>query len=110
MFIHRLFWSNAGEGNNNLYLEYSLSLAYGLIKGYPKEIATVSLALSQRVSVRNTRSANTRSAMPIDTTRIIPTRRSHRKITEEELRDIEMKRIKGKSFDCVLLLERFELE
>lgn len=88
-----------------MYLEYSLSLAYGLIKGYPKEIATVSLALSQSVSVRNTR-----SAMPIDTTRIIPTRRSHRKITEEELRDIEMKRIKGKSFDCVLLLERFELE
>lgn len=48
--------------------------------------------------------------MPIDTTRIIPTRRSHRKITEEELRDIEMKRIKGKSLDCVLLLECFELE
>ena len=105
MFIHRLFWSNAEEGNNNLYLGYSLSLAYGLIKGYPKEIATVSLALSQSVSVRNTR-----SSMPIDTTRIIPTRRSHRKITEEELRDIEMKRIKGKSFDCILLLERFELE
>lgn len=36
-----------------MYLGYSLSLAYGLIKGYPKEIATVSLALSQSVSVRN---------------------------------------------------------
>ncbi|KAF8624946.1 hypothetical protein AX17_006972 [Amanita inopinata Kibby_2008] len=33
--------------------------------------------------------------MPVDTTRTIPTRRTQRKITEEELKDIEMKRIRG---------------
>jgi len=35
-------------------------------------------------------------AMPIDTTRLIPIRRSHRKITDEELRDIDVKRMRGK--------------
>ncbi|PFH47639.1 hypothetical protein AMATHDRAFT_77107 [Amanita thiersii Skay4041] len=33
--------------------------------------------------------------MPVDTTRTIPTRRTQRKITEEEMKDIEMKRIRG---------------
>ncbi|EKM81461.1 hypothetical protein AGABI1DRAFT_54232 [Agaricus bisporus var. burnettii JB137-S8] len=33
--------------------------------------------------------------MPVDTTRIIPTRRTQKKITQEELRDIELKRIRG---------------
>ncbi|KAJ3574766.1 hypothetical protein NP233_g1545 [Leucocoprinus birnbaumii] len=33
--------------------------------------------------------------MPVDTTRVILTRRSQRKVTEEEMRDIDMKRIRG---------------
>ncbi|TFK37395.1 fungal-specific transcription factor domain-containing protein [Crucibulum laeve] len=33
--------------------------------------------------------------MPVDTTRIIPTRRTQRQITEEELKDIEIKRLRG---------------
>ncbi|KAF9450696.1 hypothetical protein P691DRAFT_664764 [Macrolepiota fuliginosa MF-IS2] len=33
--------------------------------------------------------------MPVDTTRVIPTRRSQKKISDEEMRDIEMKRIRG---------------
>ncbi len=36
--------------------------------------------------------------MPLDTSRVIPTRRTQKKITDEELRDIEMKRLRGKPF------------
>jgi hypothetical protein len=37
--------------------------------------------------------------MPVDTTRVIPTRRTQKKITEEELKDIELKRIRGAYLD-----------
>lgn len=35
--------------------------------------------------------------MPVDATRPTPTRRPQRKITEEELKDIELKRLRGMS-------------
>ncbi|KAF8991168.1 fungal-specific transcription factor domain-containing protein [Cyathus striatus] len=38
--------------------------------------------------------------MPVDNTRIIPTRRTQKHITEEELRDIELKRLREGELSC----------
>lgn len=45
---------------------------------------------------------STTISMPVDSNKPLPTRRAQRKITEEELKDIELKRIRGKLASSLL--------